>query len=1328
MSTSSVLNRWLNRFYKLVAILLVLFAVLISSVRALLPYAENYRHALQDYINETYQTDVIIGALNFDWQQSGPSLVAQNISLLDTDGVAVNVERLFLSIDFWQSLRKQALVTRDFSIDGAQVLLTGDVLAQEQPAAGASELEVLDNLANLFLNRFQYINISNSELTLQLTEQEHHFIIEHLILRNEKQRHQASGTVSLAGLQHSNMVLLVDVSGVSYRDLAGQIYLKGDNLDLSDWIVQSLPTTIEQVSSQVNFDAWLTIQSGQAKRLQVAFGDNQLQWSQAGANHTFSLPGGQIIAEQQGFKRLSLYSSPLIFANEKHAWLPWQFNLNANQSGWQGNLENLDLAVISFVAPLFLPEQLSAQLQQSDITGRVSELYFNLSNDNQGSLAQNLKLVADIEQFSSQSNGAIPGVEGMSMALTYTDQRALIELAGEYSSVDFGSNLPRAVPYNQLLSELSVDFADDVEIAINQLVLSSDELNFVADGQLLLAGQRSPYLALNGLLTDLDVSTLGNYFPEQLMGQDLVSYLNNSIVSGTLARAQVLFNGQLNQFPFAEQQGVFTVDAELEDAVFKFSPSWPAIQQFNANLNFTNASMLITGRSGSLTGLDVTGVTAAIKDLSNESLLEVNANFKELAPVYVKNLMLGSPLANSVGEVLTQLTIEKPIDGFFSLDLPLNKVSDAVAKGQVNLVDNALTLASPAMSFSEVNGQLTFDNETIRLASADIMWQGLPLEISVHGDQQQDFYQTDIALNAKWPQSQWQYHLPEPIKPYLQGRLDWQGKLSLFMPNGGGFSYQLDIESDLNAADLLLPEPYRKPLEQVESFTVSVDGQLNDSEINLTYGQQLSFHGILSHKKKQFSRAHLVLGNDTMMLPMDGFHITTELAAAEFSQWQPFVTDIIESTTALSQSDGEGVPLLAKPERIRGGIEQLTIFNQKLNGVSFNLLDQEHWWLLQLNAKEARSQVTFYPDLRKQGVAINVDFLQLPKNEKNTSELSSTPPSPLLQPRKLTSVEAEAHYRKNSEFFANTPPIKFDCASCKIGDLDLGKVHFDLAWQGNDKLVINDFKAERDGFLFTMAGSWQHDGQSVSKTDVSGRLQIASVEHEFSKFDYASIIKDSGGELNYQLSWPGGPQDFNLIDATGTFQTELDDGYLADVSDKGARLFSVLSLQSLVRKLTFDFRDIFSDGMFYSKISSDFTLKNGVIYTDNTEMKGAAGDLLILGNTDLAAGQLDYKMSYKPNLTSSLPVLAWIATLNPVTFIAGMAIDEVVTSKVVSEFRFELTGSISEPNLREVDRKSQNISVGRSKPPEIVDNNSETDSGQIPSSELPIKDGEHDGI
>jgi uncharacterized protein YhdP len=125
--------------------------------------------------------------------------------------------------------------------------------------------------------------------------------------------------------------------------------------------------------------------------------------------------------------------------------------------------------------------------------------------------------------------------------------------------------------------------------------------------------------------------------------------------------------------------------------------------------------------------------------------------------------------------------------------------------------------------------------------------------------------------------------------------------------------------------------------------------------------------------------------------------------------------------------------------------------------------------------------------------------------------------------------------------------------------------------------------------------------------------------------------------------------------------------------------------------------------MFYESIKGDFEIKHGLIYTDNTFMKGAAGDLTIKGNTNLSEEILDYKMSYKPNITSSLPAIAWIATLNPLVLIGAVALDGVITSKVVSEYKIEVTGPIDKPIVKIVDKKTQNIKVGRSTPPEIID-------------------------
>ena len=125
--------------------------------------------------------------------------------------------------------------------------------------------------------------------------------------------------------------------------------------------------------------------------------------------------------------------------------------------------------------------------------------------------------------------------------------------------------------------------------------------------------------------------------------------------------------------------------------------------------------------------------------------------------------------------------------------------------------------------------------------------------------------------------------------------------------------------------------------------------------------------------------------------------------------------------------------------------------------------------------------------------------------------------------------------------------------------------------------------------------------------------------------------------------------------------------------------------------------------MFYDSIKGDFEIKHGLIYTDNTFMKGAAGDLSIKGNTNLSDEVLDYKMSYKPNITSSLPAIAWIATSNPLMLIGALALDGVITSKVVSEYKIEVTGPIEKPIVKIVDKKTQNIKVGRSTPPEIIE-------------------------
>mgnify|MGYP001036300000 CR=1 FL=1 len=140
--------------------------------------------------------------------------------------------------------------------------------------------------------------------------------------------------------------------------------------------------------------------------------------------------------------------------------------------------------------------------------------------------------------------------------------------------------------------------------------------------------------------------------------------------------------------------------------------------------------------------------------------------------------MLNSPLKDSVGSTLTHLVIDGNVAGDFSLLLPLNDTKKSIAKGSVVFVNNNLSLKTPAMEFSKVNGTLNYNNSKIFTDSITLDWRGMPLSVLVEADESDDAYQTHITLDGHWAEKQWQAQLPDILHQYGQGELDWQGELT----------------------------------------------------------------------------------------------------------------------------------------------------------------------------------------------------------------------------------------------------------------------------------------------------------------------------------------------------------------------------------------------------------------------------------------------------------------------------------------------------------------------------------------------------------------------
>ena len=1341
MSIVSASNRWLNRFYKILAIMLVLLAVLISAFRLFLPYVENYRQDFQDYINSTNQTNIIIGGLGMSWQRFGPTLIANRVTLIDTRDAYVYINHLEVQIDFWATITEQRLISSDLILDGAiatlkhGVWLAKESIKDKNNAVSSATKEPLDDfqqISDIFLNRINSFSLVNSQVSIENNALERHFRINNLNWLNSGERHQAQGNITVDELSSNNLTLKIDINGASVSELKGQMYVEANHLDITPWLDSVLAIDNEKTKADIGFSAWFKVKQGAIERLQVALHDNFISWrdsdlasshlhdiqvsngqnnntnqsqettkNETKAQHNLTLSAGQLLlVKDKQPNSFKLYSTPLLLQFDQQAVQETVLQINKSAQDLSVYLSSFDLALISQVSPLFIESKDSRELLSTlNISGQALDVYFKKS-------AGDVQALASITNTSTKYSQGIPGVDNLAGNLSFAQQNLHVNLTANQGALDFKQHFVKPIPYQSLAATVDLSFADSGwQLKVNDLALTSDELKLSADLTVESPKDEPLSMSLLANITDGDASKAHHYYPLTTMSHDLVDYLNDALTDGEIKQAQVLLNGPLAKFPFTDKSGIFVVNAELEKATFKFSQDWPAIEKFSANLNFTNNSMLITGRAGELVGLDVNGVQAAIDDLGNESLLKVDTLIKPSPATDVANLMAQSSLKDSVGSVLEQLQIGGDINGEFHLKLPLNSTKDVVASGLINFADNTAALQAPRMDFAKVQGQLRFENSKITTEGLSLNWRGLPLTLAVKGNNETDYYDTSISLKADWAKKQWQPHVAPALQKYFDGQLQLQGDLSLYQHHGGGFTYQFSLDSNLAQMALALPEPYKKPSATKIPLKIAVNGQLEKSTFNASYGEQLSFFGELQHSTSHFSRAHVILGDEKMLLPMNGFHITTNLEQADAFVWQPFILDIVNTVSNENQQqqfEGEGsssLGLFPKPERIRGTIANLDVLGQRLHNVSFNLLDKTNWWLLQLNAKETRSQLKFYPDWFEQGVDINADFIHLVNEPKE--KLTEQENTKNASKDKVNSVKFS-----NDNVFDNMPKINFVCERCQIDNLNLGEVKFSLLRSDENTIKIENFKAKRERAEFNLAGDWQNNS-GISTTSVHGTLSLKNIEYELEQLNYGSIIRDSGGKLDFRLNWQGGPHEFDVSYLNGDVTAKIDDGYLAEYSDK-ARIFSVLSLQSIVRKLTLDFRDIFSDGIFYNNIKGDYHIEKGILYTNNTTMDGAAGNLYIKGNTSFVDNTLDYKMSYKPNLTSSLPVLAWIATLDPVIFLAGLAIDQVITSKVVSEVNFELTGSVNNPNFKEVDRKSRDISVGRSKPPEFVDSSDKT--------------------
>jgi len=224
-------------------------------------------------------------------------------------------------------------------------------------------------------------------------------------------------------------------------------------------------------------------------------------------------------------------------------------------------------------------------------------------------------------------------------------------------------------------------------------------------------------------------------------------------------------------------------------------------------------------------------------------------------------------------------------------------------------------------------------------------------------------------------------------------------------------------------------------------------------------------------------------------------------------------------------------------------------------------------------------------------------------------------------------------------------------------------------------------------------GTWGDAGASGAgaprRAAMNFTLTLADSGALLERLGMGRVIRGGKGSLTGDVAWPGSPFSPDYAKMTGQVKVAIESGQFLKAGPGAARLLSVLSLQSLPRRLSLDFRDLFAEGFAFDSVDGDVKIGQGMAATNNLRMRGAAAVVLMEGTTDLEHETEDVRVVVIPEINAGTASLA-VAVINPAiglgTFLAQYFLRKPLMAASTREFR--VTGPWDDPKVERVERSS----------------------------------------
>ncbi len=814
-------------------------------------------------------------------------------------------------------------------------------------------------------------------------------------------------------------------------------------------------------------------------------------------------------------------------------------------------------------------------------------------------------------------------------------------------------------------------------------------------------------LDLDGKLTRADGTRVHRYLPLHIP-KETRDYVREAVTAGVANSVDFRVKGDLWDMPYPDpKQGEFRIAAKVADVHYAYvppeaggrggngnggsgaEPHWPALTGASGELVFERVGMKVRNARGRLAGapgIELHKGEAEIADLMHHAPL-LKLNLQAGGPLG-ELLKAAAPLAGPARELTAQARATGKADYKLQLELPLDAMDKAKVQASVALIDNELQLAPDLPPFSQLRGQLNFSESGFNLAGVRGRLAGGDVRVDgkgrYAGNTHELSFKAQGVMAAEGVRSQREFGWLADLGRKMTGSTAYQAELGI----RDGVS-EFSFSSNLQGLGLALPAPLAKAPE--DALALSIEKKVVAREpakgaaaarmqdrISIGLGRIASATWLrdISGAEPKVINGGIGMGlpsGEAVVSPERDVMANLNLARFDVGAWRALFHDPAGVATPASGTvDAEASPYL--PSLIALRAQELRFGGRRLSNVVLGGSREGLLWRANVDADELSGYVE-YGQAQAGRVMARLARLKIARSE--ASEVES------LLDERATSLPA-----------LDVVVDDFELYGRKLGRAEVEAIN--RGGGGAREWRLNRLKLITPEATFAAQGNWALVGGArpggaaaeERRTSMNFKLDIEDAGGLLARFGMKDVLRRGRGRLEGDVAWRGSPFSIDYPSMDGKLHVDVEQGQFLKAEPGIAKLLGVLSLQALPRRLTLDFRDVFSQGFAFDFIRGDASIAKGVANTNNLQMKGVNAAVLMDGSADLGRETTNLRVVVVPEINAGTAALVATA-INPAVglaaFLAQYALSKPLSAAATQEFQID--GSWADPKISKAARR-----------------------------------------